>query len=190
MKRHILRLIVCISPLIGFLLIGSSLPVERPQGVKTFESHRYGYAVQYPEEWYLDATGDVDAFEIDSFPLSEAVRGVHIPLGGASIYIVVPSQVRIGGRAVSATLDAWIQAETTRMKVTGKRTFSVDDKKPVVEIRSRCCAVPPFQDGVSWYFQVDGHLFRATLLYYQGDPNADKLLQVLKEIVLSLRLTQ
>jgi hypothetical protein len=44
-------------------------------------------------------------------------------------------------------------------------------------------------EAVIWYFPFEGTWFKAVLIYWEGDPNADKYLQTMRQIVLSLKLS-
>ncbi len=153
---------------------------------ETFTSKRYGYTVEYPHGWYLDAT--LDNLEIENFPPAKAARGVRLPSDGAAITLLRAKAVH---RPEKETLGAWIESDSSRNEVKSRRMLdlAVGNKKLLVEeIRGKCCAaIPPFKEYVSWYFRLSGSPFRATLEYWAGDPNAAALLETLRGVVLSLR---
>lgn len=157
---------------------------------KSFENKTYGYRVQYPRSWRPQIVSDV--FYIENFPPSKMVRAVRLPEGGAGIHVSVPSRIIRKGQAMPRNLEEWATLGTGRITVIGKRTLEVGDdrrKLPVIEVKTLCCAVPPYQESVDWYFQINDRMFSGSLLYWQGDPNAARLVEVLRQVVLSIRLT-
>jgi hypothetical protein len=170
-------------------LICVLMPLSEAADLKNFESRRNSFSVQYPGNWYLQSLSD--HFYIESFPPSEAVRAVRLPAKGASITISVPSElVRNGRHETPRNMEEWVTLGTARRSVIGKRALELDDgerKLPLIEVKTQCCAVPPFQESIDWYFEIAGHMFVANLEYWQGDANADNLREILKNVVLSVR---
>lgn len=157
----------------------------------TFKNEKYGYTLQYPADWTLQVTGDV--FCIENFPPSKAVRAVRLPPGGASIIVVVPEQFVRRGQSVPRNMDEWVTLATAKRKVLVRRELEVGngaEKLAVTELRTQCCAVPPYQESIDWYFTVEGRMLSASLLYWQGDPNADNLKSKLRQVVLGLRVSR
>jgi hypothetical protein len=73
-----------------------------------------------------------------------------LPPGGAGI-TVVPAEA-LHYDKIPRTLDDWIEIQTRHKRVTARREFVLNGPNgnlSVVEISSKCCAVPPFQEGVS-----------------------------------------
>jgi hypothetical protein len=162
--------------------------VSSADDIKSFESGDHSYTVQYPRDWYLESL--LGKFYIENFPPSRAVRGVRLPPRGAGIAITAPSDVR-GLEQTPRDLDDWVRISTAHQKIASRRSFTIpraDGQQFIVEIRAKCCAARPFLEYVEWYFQIDDHLFSASLVYWEGDPNSYKLLQILQQVALSLRV--
>jgi hypothetical protein len=158
--------------------------------LKTFTNIR-GYTVQYPSSWRRE--GIQDLFWIWNFPASRAVRGEILPDGGAGIKILVPSQAVHNLKHNPSNMEEWVAVGTGTNTVVGKRAFELDDgqrRLAVIEVESLCCVSPPYQVSVDWFFEVGDRKFVASLFYWQSDPNADKLREVLRQVVLSLKVTK
>ena len=178
------------SRLLGLYAFGCLLAPQAWGGLKSFESIEYGYAVKYPDDWHPQILSGI--FYIESFPPSSAVRGARIPKGGAGISISVPPQLMPGQGRMPQSMDAWVSIGTARRHVWGKRAFDLKGSPgliSVIEVKTQCCSVPPVQETIQWYFQIDGHFFLAEVAYWQGDPSAGRFTDTLRTIVLSLRLS-
>ena len=155
---------------------------------KIFVSESFHYSVQYPVGWYY--AGIDQQFEIHSFPSEKAERGIVIPTSGADISITVPSQLVLNGLTSPATIEEFAQFHTRRQRIVAQKNLVIRDSArelSVTEVRTRCCGSKPLLYNVQWYFQIDGHLFNASLGYRDGDENAASFQHVLEQIVLSLK---
>jgi hypothetical protein len=117
------------------------------------------------------------------------VRGVRLPPGGAEIVIDVPRR----SKEPPQNLDDWVKKATVHQKVLSTREITLGGSARtilIVDVQTQCCGSPPFQQSTEWFFALEGHYFQASLIYWQGDPNAERLEQTLKEIVLSLGVRQ
>jgi len=160
--------------------------------LRTFHNKKYGFTVRYPSSWNLQSLSE--HFYIENFPGSKFVKGVRLPPGGAGISVSVPSEfVHQPNQSMPLTMEEWVSLGTARRKVNQKRDFSVSNGKrtlPVIEVVTQCCAVPPFQESIDWYFKVDDQMFTASLEYWQGDANANELRKTLQDVVVSIRLAR
>lgn len=71
-------------------------------------------------------------------------------------------------------------------------TFVIKDgikSLSITEVRTLCCAVPPYQENITWYFSFGGQMLSATLLRWQGE-GAERDLDLLRDLVLSIRFIQ
>jgi hypothetical protein len=157
-------------------------------GLKTFESEQFRYSVRYPANWRL---ADPKTLLLFDFPQSRAVRGAVIPDGGASIYVTVPSELT-HGREAPANLDDWVALGSEHKKITERQTLRLDRggrTLSVVEVGAWCCGtLPPDNETIEWFFEVDGHMFLAGL-EYSGNVDMTKLRGTLEQIALSLKVT-
>lgn len=178
--RNIRAFLVCV------VAVGSISAVEGTGELKTFENKELKFTVQYPANWYIGIL--TNAFEVNSYPRRKTVRGVGVPKGAAGITLR-PSEISPYSKG-QKTLDGWMEVETARANVTGKTKFELQDRNEkllILEVRTRFGSTPPYIDGVWWYFQVGDRMFGAALGYWEGDPKADRYLQILKQIVLSVK---
>ena len=109
-------------------------------------------------------------------------------MGGASISISTPPELIHNTQPVPQDIEGLIATATARRKVLGRRDLEVSDgehKLSVVQLTTQCCAVPPYQESVDWYFRLEGRLFVANLEYWQGNPDSGKLLEILKGVIQS-----
>jgi len=156
---------------------------------KVFENKTYHYAVEYPADWHLETLEG--RFAVENFPPEKAVRGARLPEGGAAIIILVPEEIVRVGAGLPRTLDEWVAAGTSHERVLRKSERRIETshgKTTAIETETECCAVPPFQKSVEWYFEIRGRFFEATLVHRQSDPQAPKLEEALRQVVLSLRV--
>ena len=157
--------------------------------LKRYKSETFGYAIQYPASWYRNPTRLTDTFDIQNFPPSKAVHGLYIPPRGAEI-AVAPWESGERREGPRPTLDEWANADTVHQNVIAKRTFEIRmpyGNEPAIEVKIETDEAPgPLSEAVKWYFHVKGRLFSALLIYWQGDPNADKYVRAMRQIVLSL----
>lgn len=156
---------------------------------KLFKNGKYPYSVEYPADWFLNST--IDRFEIVSFPPEDAVRAVLLPKGGATIVILVPRQIARSDSEMPRTLDEWVQLGTKHQRIISRREVEIDTAAgaaTAIEARTLCCAVPPFQEAVEWFFMTGGQYFEATVVYWQGEPSSGRE-EVLRRIVRTLRVT-
>jgi hypothetical protein len=168
-----------------------STPIAGVERLQTFTSQRLGYSVSYPVDWRAEVVSDV--FYIENFPQSKAVRAVRLPAGGAGIKILLSDQTVHNTAKLPKTLEEFVKLDTSHERIEENRHLEVADRAhriPVLEVITECCAVAPYQESVAWYFELSGRMFVASLTYWQGEPRADTFRQTLKEIVLSLRVTE
>lgn len=171
------------------LLAGSVCFPLRSQEVSDFAYFRsmsHGFSVKYPRSWYPHIASDI--FSINNFPPSRAVRGEVLPSGGAGIFVLTSEQELRDSRNPRDVSD-FVELDNARQSLIDGRTLEVSGegrRLAVIEIRTLCCE--PTQESVSWYFEIEKHMFVGILYYFRGDPNADKLHDTLKEVVLSLRI--
>jgi hypothetical protein len=156
---------------------------------QTFESTAYRYSAQYPQGWYLDGTRPADTLTIDNFPASAAVHAVHLPRGGAEIGIR-PAEAS-PARERPQSLDAWINADTAGEEVASRKAVELQagqEKVPATEVRGHDRGDAPVFEWVDLYFKIEGRMFRATLIYWQGNPNAGELRETLRQVIKTLRV--
>lgn len=157
--------------------------------VTTFKSQSEGYTVEYPDAWYRNPSRLTDTLDVQNFPPSKAVHGLHIPGGGAEIEIASWRTARNG----RGTVEELIKADTAHQKVLAKRDINVSlssGAARAIEVREEAdVGSGPLEEALIWYFPLEDKWFEAQLVYWQGDPNSEKYLQTMRQIVLSLRLT-
>ena len=176
-----IRTILCLA--IPFLL---SFHIWcQTDATKTFVSTEYGYTARYPAGWYQNPLSQ--GLFIESFPPSDVRTGVRIPPGGASILLIVPQQLH-GAQKSPASLQAWIDARSSGLS---RKTLHIDAGGKVVDVvetRTECCAVAPFQETIEWYFVLGGRFFEADLVYWEkeNDNQTSRWREVLRQVVLSI----
>jgi len=183
------RFVHLLFALASLSLLGVAPTLQGADSFGTFEDKRLGFTIEYPADWYVNTLGN--SFEIDSYPLRKRVRGVGTPYGEAEVNLVSSEVFPYPDRP--KTLDGWVESNTVRANVTGRREFELrghNGKLSVIEVRSRFGATQPYEEGVWWYFQIRDRMFHASLGYWENDPKADKYLVILKRVVLSLKVTQ
>jgi hypothetical protein len=107
-----------------------------------------------------------------------------IPSGGASITIVGPIQENIN------SLDSWLDSnkryEESRRSI--QLCCSSGRQVNVVETTGSATVVEPIMKGVNDYFTAGGRPFLGILLFWEGDPNSKRYIQVLHEMILTLQV--
>ena len=159
----------------------------------TFNSRRDRFVVRYPNSWHSFTTDS--PFWIGNFPASKSVPVYVIPDQGAAILIytargLMPPKVAY---VAPTDLGAWVVSRSARPNVVQTPALSVSVGTHTIEARAlttKCCIDPPFQEAVEWYFQLDGEFFVAIVGYWKGDPGASRYLEVLKQVVSTIRVTK
>jgi hypothetical protein len=111
--------------------------------------------------------------------------------GGAAILVLAAEQVLRRHTTSPASLDEWVAVSTKNSPAPERRKLEIEGASgeiSVVEIKSECCAVAPFQESIDWYFEIGGRFFDASVTYWQGDPGAEKLRETLRQIVRTLKV--
>jgi hypothetical protein len=178
----------CRKSLLVWLILSTLAAAQDKK--QTFASS-HGFSLQYPMDW--EFRGRPSHFRIDNFPVSQWRKGSGLPPDGASIIVMVPRELSESkGIPTPSTLDQWVTLGTGSQAVESRRMFEIGESpRPlrITEVRTLCCAVPPFQESVTWYFAIGARLFSATLLRRQGE-GTESQLRILREIVLSIRVKQ
>lgn len=151
----------------------------------------HGFTLLYPAAW--EFRGQPSHFRIDNFPISQWRKGAGLPQGGATIIVMAPRELAESmGRPMPTTMDEWIAMGTRQKDLESRRTFVITDGTKhlsITEVRTLCCAVPPYQENITWYFSVGDQLLSATLLRWQGEGAELDNLNLLRDLVLSIRVT-
>jgi hypothetical protein len=156
---------------------------------REYRSEKFGFSVRYPTGWRL-VGAPTDAFHIMNFPRKKALRAVIYPLGGAGIWIATPSLLMRFGDEEPNTIEEWVKIGTRHSNVVSRRNVTLNiagAPRSVEEVVTVGYAVP-HTEAVEWYFCVEGRFFDAALEYWQGDPNALKLRQLLEKIVRTFKV--
>ena len=160
---------------------------ERAPG-RPFHSDLYGYSLVYPSEWTFQ--GRSGHFYIENFSPAKAVNAVRLPRGGASINVTVLKELtRSKEMRPNLTFEAFVTLGTSNRTVETRRTFEITETlqtMTITEVKTRCCAVAPFQTSLDWYFLVEGRMFTTNLQYWASEPSPDYLARVMRRIVLSI----
>jgi len=155
--------------------------------IATFKNPSQGYTLQHPLSWHTQIASDI--FSIVNFPPASAIRGTGLAKRGAGIHILTSSQAIRDPQKLPGSLDEFVALDNAHQNVIGKRTVQIGDGHQmlmVIEAKTICC--DPTQESVNWYFEINDHMFVGSVFYWQGDPDADKLRETLKQVVLSLRI--
>jgi hypothetical protein len=159
--------------------------------VKTFENRTYSYAIDYPSDWYLRVLAG--RFTIESFPPSEGTRDSRLADGGAAIIVVVPQEIAQSPSDMPASLKAWVRLGSKHEQVTNTSDVEIETSSgptPAIELKTICCAAPPLQEALEWYFRIDDRYFKATLIRWQSDPDVRVREETLRQVVRSLRVAR
>ena len=179
-------LLVAWLPCLSVTSVGSAQAADRE---RAFTSRDFGFSARYPSDWYLGAKRSDDPLDIIDFRPSEAVHAVYIPQGGAEMVIGPVEAFHL--RETPPTLNAWVVVDTARKHLISKNAFELESAptgiSQILEVRTEE-GDPPLV-SVGWYFRFQDHLFKAMLLYWKGNPNADKLIQTMRQVVHSLKLS-
>jgi hypothetical protein len=153
--------------------------------LRTYTSPNGVYTVEYPSTWHHFP--EARSLYIVNFPLDHMVREILLPRNGALI-----SVARM--RPKPRSLEEWIARDTQLRTVVQSRTFEVRRRAgaalSVTELLSRSARGRYKFEERGWYFSVDGRLFEFVLLYHQSDPLKDHYVEVLKEVLASLRVNR
>ncbi len=152
---------------------------------KSYSSKRLGYSVCYPASWFLLDPG-IDPADIVNFPPERRVKAVIIPENGALVTVVGPQE------GVTSVAD-WVRHDLRGRAPRTQRTIEISCSRlfplEVIETSQSELAVAPFLVSVNDYFVVDGRLFLARLLYWEGDPAARNYIGVLHQVIRTMRVT-
>ena len=91
--------------------------------------------------------------------------------------------------SVPKTLEDWVVLGTSHRPIESRRSFEISEgvkRVSVTELKTRCCAIAPYQTEVDWYFVVEGQMFCGGLGYWKNEPKADRFVEVLRRLVLSV----
>jgi hypothetical protein len=176
---------------VPFLLLAGLQAEARTARPKegVFKSASHGFSVQYPEGWYPQIIADV--FYIENFPPWKAARGVRLPEGGAGIKILVPSQTTRSGESTPKTLADWVSRDLRGQSVLSRADVDIVSGTRQIrasEVKTLCCAVAPFLETVTWYFEIRDRLFSASLIYWAGDQRVETWRLTMKRVVLSIEV--
>jgi hypothetical protein len=87
------------------------------------------------------------------------------------------------GLPMPTTMDEWIAMGTRQKDLESSRTFVSKDgikSLSITEARTLCCAVPLYQENITWYFSFGGQMLSATPLRWQGE-GAERDLDLLRD---------
>lgn len=174
-------------PLVRRIVVGIAMCSATAFG-NTYVNRAYGYTVEYPSNWYPQIAENV--FYVESFPPSDSIRAVGLPNGGAGMKILVPAQTVRSGQTVPRSLEEWIVLDTAGDAVIGRRSFELERSGTafrIIDVTIRCCTV---LESHLWYFRLADRMFVAIVTYWEGDPGAEQWMNALKDLVLSLRLSE
>ena len=148
-----------------------------PKGWHEFVSGKGGYVAYYPGSWHV-LEPSLPTLYISSFRPSEAVTAVIVPDHGATIGVAPPP-------AGVTSIAQWITRDRAVTPVLSEKSFTLPRPGPNPPLRVTEVAFEPVEGPgtVSWYFDLSGHLLVANLSYWNGDPNAARFRQVLRDIV-------
>ena len=126
-------------------------------------------------------------FEIVNFPPGRRVKAVVRPDNGASITII-----RKPARVLS--MKTWIEERSRSSgqdarEDTATKTRRGEDRK-VTEIESHWTDAGVTERDVDAYFNAGEGLFRATLTYWSGDPDATRYRKILLDVVATVALAK
>jgi hypothetical protein len=157
------------------------------ESLKTFISKEYHYSTSYPADWFEANGHSGDPLRLIDFPPSDAVRAVFIPRSGAEIVLGPVTAFHL--RQIPETPDQWATMDARRTHVIGRRTFDLRDTSPgmsrIIEVRTE--ELEPTLEGVNWYFILEGRLFKAMLLYWQGNSKVEQLIDTLNQVVRTVK---
>jgi hypothetical protein len=160
---------------------------------REFHSERFGYRVEYPPSWYINPyppSGGV--LNIINFPPSEATHAVFLPRGGASITfepieaVQGPVEPRSSmRRRIPHTLAEWVEISNERRKVLSSSDLVLRGGLHATEVRVEYSTGA---EAIDWFFGYRGRAFRATLVFWRADDDSEKLVPVLRQVVMSIQL--
>jgi hypothetical protein len=162
-----------------------------------FSSRHYGFSVRYPRNWHLVSKDG--EFQIFSFPRSRAVRGAVLPEDGAGINVVVSEQIALDRPDIRGmppqSLEDWAQIEsrTYGFRVLRSQRLDVSGANvnlTGIELIGVSGTGADGLETVDWFFMVGKRMFLASLYYWQGNPDANKLSEILKDVALGVRSTR
>jgi hypothetical protein len=171
-----IRLLLCLA---GFTGIAFSQQI--PKGWREFVSVEGGYIAYFPKSWHV-LPPSLPTLYICNFPPSRTVRAVIVPENGAMISIVPPPEG-------VTSIEQWVRrdSEVTRVQSRNSITLQRAESTAPLRIEEVISLSIEGPDTVSWYFELSGHLLTANLSYWNGDRNAKKHREVLREMVERIR---
>lgn len=173
---------------IGRLIILAAIAVVSAgeEAYVKFESVSYRYRARVPAGWYHCFGFPKDLLVIDSFPKADAAHGIHVPKGGAELWVAPLEAI---DRAETPTdLESWVALDTRADSTAVKRTAEFVNKNGTLhgfEVLSECCGTAKVLKTVAWYFTVAGRPFSARLTYSWGEPG-QRYRDILAEVVRTL----
>ena len=162
--------------------------VQRPGTFNIFKSKKAGYVVNYPSDWF--EIGSTNELRIHSFPRERSVRGAVIPSDGAGIHILRPSQLPLN--ILPNNITEWSNMQPQGFREIRRKYLNLTGQKgniSAIEVEQvQTCGEQICMRSISIYFQLGGELFVGDVFFWDGNPKNDRYLEILREIIRSLRL--
>lgn len=151
---------------------------------RQYVSYAMGYTVCIPPGWQpLEWTDDPGS--LVNFDPNLRETGNIRPPGGAMIELIRPT-------SAMDIRDAQSWADSENLPELSRRSLALccnrGNPRSVLESKRGAGGIEPVEMSLNDYFSVSGELFRATLLYWKGDPNLKAYAAALHDVVLSLEL--
>ena len=150
--------------------------------LKSYTSSDGEYTVRYPANWvhYPPAK----SLYILNFPIENIVREVLLPPRGAMISFALRQ------RNINI-LEDWIAKNIKVHGMVERRMFPLESEThawttTITEVVSRSARGTQEFDQIDWYFDINGRMFDAVLLYRKGDERKREYIDILRHIVASL----
>lgn len=156
-------------------------------GFKTFVGHKSGFAVDYPESWYVvpDATG-WGGLEIHNFPPSRAVEGVILPPRGASIAVFTAPP---GAASVESFASSQLAGDrdVNETQASGEASYPGGCSSFLRATALYEVGPGRFQRITTFYCSIARRPVAVELLTWRGDPGLPRLRDLAFRMALSLR---
>lgn len=181
-------------PIVAVTLLFTSASKAQNQ---THQSERFGYQLAIPLGWKVSQTGfDVMFY---SYRTNEALPHGMLPPRGAEIWVTPFNAIKERAPAMrwkgANSVQQWIQHELTpdHTNVSVTRVQDVDDRdapKEVFRVEAdyrRDPADDELQHEISYFFTLEGRMYRLALLYWRDNDSGQRLKRVLEAVLQSAR---
>ena len=176
------------------LLVFTARSAAAPPHKRLYKNSRFSYSLEVPRGWLVNES-PAGVASLLNFPVSQAGPQGLFPMEGAVIDLI-PLQAVEPVTGIQS-LEEWIRHNLLHGRSNALVRHPPDlaggPGRPVDLVEVEADFIRDIQDSepqyeVSYYFRLDGAMFRAMLLYWKHNQDAARLKRTCEEVVRSVRV--